>query len=250
MIGDAGSEEKGPGLEIGSTHDLLRARVRFVMKSDRASESFVGPVENVMEKPPAAVRVEMHLSGGTELGPTPREDLQPGQKRPVTLSAAGKMLKMRKAHVESGERREHAHGREVEEEPGNERDGERGKVGRTPPMRTRRYTEWRPRCRCSRRSRKLPTRVGFGACTVRSRDSGTDGRASHGADCDNGCGPQARGESRAGKTKQPRFYCHRAGVLLDPGKKPPLARTVKSMTSLHPLASQGIWISQATPSVA
>ena len=128
-VEDAESEEQGPNLAIEATHDSVRAGVRLVLKYDQRSESFGGMVENVTEESIAAVGVEVHLSDGTELGPTPREGLEPRQKRAVTLSAAGHTFETWKAHAESGEGGEHGHGSEGEREHGRRRDGEHSESG-------------------------------------------------------------------------------------------------------------------------
>ena len=47
----------------------------------------VGTVENTTDKALSKVRVKVHLSNGTELGPTPEGDLAPGAKRDVLVDA-------------------------------------------------------------------------------------------------------------------------------------------------------------------
>ncbi|MCY3947399.1 MAG: hypothetical protein OXF44_14070 [Anaerolineaceae bacterium] len=91
----AGEGGPGPGEESGATYtldetfDTVRNGVRLVMSWDANAEAFVGVVENVTDATIPAVRVEVHLSNGVELGPTPRADLAPGETRAVELSAAG-----------------------------------------------------------------------------------------------------------------------------------------------------------------
>ena len=91
----AGEGGPGPGEESGATYtldetfDTVRNGVRLVMNWDANAEAFVGVVENVTNATIPAVRVEVHLSNGVELGPTPRADLAPGETRAVELSAAG-----------------------------------------------------------------------------------------------------------------------------------------------------------------
>ena len=97
--GESGSESgeggPGPGEESGVTYtldetfDMVRNGVRLVMSWDATAEAFIGVVENVTNATIPAVRVEVHLSNGVELGPTPRADLAPGEMRAVELSAAG-----------------------------------------------------------------------------------------------------------------------------------------------------------------
>lgn len=48
-----------------------------------------------------AVRVEVHLSGGTELGPTERQDLGAGGSGEVVLSAGGEDVESWTAHPET-----------------------------------------------------------------------------------------------------------------------------------------------------
>ena len=49
------------------------------------------------------VRVEVHLSNGIELGPTPSLNLTPAQTSPVALSADGQQFTTWSVHVEIGE---------------------------------------------------------------------------------------------------------------------------------------------------
>ena len=55
------------------------------------------------------VRVEVHLSNGTELGPTTQVDLEAGEKRAVKLSAEGQTFESWSTHAEVGE---HGHSHE------------------------------------------------------------------------------------------------------------------------------------------
>jgi hypothetical protein len=116
---EAEGEEGGPGLSINQVHDTVRNGVRMILRYNEASKSFDGTVENITEKPIQAVRVEVHLIDGPELGPTPRKDLAPGQKREITLSTGGQPFKLWKAHAESGEGEESGHGSEGEGEHGS-----------------------------------------------------------------------------------------------------------------------------------
>ena len=60
-------------------------------------------MENVVEKTVSRVRVEVHLSNGTELGPTEPLELAPGKKADIKLTAEGQSFDWWKAHAESGE---------------------------------------------------------------------------------------------------------------------------------------------------
>ena len=95
-------EETGPRLAKDGTHDEIRKGVRLILTYDSESSSFVGTVENITEKTVSRVRIEVHLSNGTELGPTPPMDLAPGKKVDVGLSAEGQSFEWWKAHAESG----------------------------------------------------------------------------------------------------------------------------------------------------
>jgi hypothetical protein len=93
------SEEK---LALTDTYDQVRHGVRLVLAYHNASSSFVGSVENTTDKTIKAVRVEVHLSTGVELGPTERMDLAPGEKAGVKLEAKGHVFEWWKAHPEAG----------------------------------------------------------------------------------------------------------------------------------------------------
>ena len=83
------------------------------------------------EQPISAVRVEVHLSNGSELGPTPRVILTSGQMENVNLSAEGQSFNWWKAHAESNEgAEEHSeeHGDEHEKEHGSEQSEDHGKA--------------------------------------------------------------------------------------------------------------------------
>lgn len=59
------------------------------------------PVENTTNQTVSGVHVEVHLSNGIELGPTTLNDLAPGQKVNVELSAAGQDFSKWSAHPET-----------------------------------------------------------------------------------------------------------------------------------------------------
>jgi hypothetical protein len=95
-------EESGPRISKDGTHDEVRKGARLILSFDNESSSFIGTVENVAEKTLSRVRVEVHLSNGTELGPTKPIDLAPGKKVDVKLSAKGQSFNWWKAHAEVG----------------------------------------------------------------------------------------------------------------------------------------------------
>lgn len=96
-------EEPGVRLTIDDTYNAVRNGIRLILTYDSTSSAFVGTVENVIGQTVSAVRVEVHLSNGTELGPTQRNDIEPGEKVAVKLSTEGQDFEWWKAHAEAGE---------------------------------------------------------------------------------------------------------------------------------------------------
>ena len=92
---ESGSEgsESGGGGEEGSanmlaqdeTFDAVRGGARLILSYDAPSNSFQGTVENTTNSVLTRVRIEVHLSNGTELGPTTPVDIAPGQVLAVDL---------------------------------------------------------------------------------------------------------------------------------------------------------------------
>jgi len=95
-------EESGQAFTLNETYNKARRGVRLILAYDKASSSFIGTVENVTNRTIRSVRVEVHLSNGTELGPTRPIDLSPGKKASVKLSAPGQSFSWWKAHPEAG----------------------------------------------------------------------------------------------------------------------------------------------------
>ena len=99
-----GSEEEGEesGVYIGAaeTWDVTRRGARLVLAFNPATNAFVGSVENTTQETLCAVRVEVHLSTGAELGPTERTDLPPGQTIDVELPSGGEAFDTWTAHPE------------------------------------------------------------------------------------------------------------------------------------------------------
>ncbi len=75
--------------------DTSRGRPRLKMR-------FSGTVRNTTSQTVRDVRVEIHLSNGVELGPTPRVDLSAGETRPVELDARDQTFDWWAVHVELG----------------------------------------------------------------------------------------------------------------------------------------------------
>ena len=95
-------EETGLQLSKSETYNEVRGSVRLILAYDSESSSFIGTVENVTNKTVSGVRVEVHLSSGTELVPTTPLELTPGKKTNVSLSAEGHMFSCWQAHAETG----------------------------------------------------------------------------------------------------------------------------------------------------
>ena len=82
-------------------------------------------MENTTDSTLKQVRVEVHLSNGTELGPTTPTDLNPGESIDISLKATDKSFDGWSAHPEVGESGSGEHGNGEEgNEHGNEGGGE------------------------------------------------------------------------------------------------------------------------------
>jgi len=114
------SEESGNELTLSETYDVVRNGVRLIINYDKKSNSFKGIIENTTDNTLTQVRVEVHLSNGTELGPTTPIDLAPGEKVDVTLPATSKAFDGWTAHAEVGT---------GPGEGGGEHNGEDGREG-------------------------------------------------------------------------------------------------------------------------
>ena len=99
---DEGDEESGDQFGLDETYDKTRAGARLIISYDAAANAFTGTVENTTNTTLERVRVEVHLSNGTELGPTAPTDLAPGQKVAVTLAATSEPFDSWSAHPEVG----------------------------------------------------------------------------------------------------------------------------------------------------
>ena len=98
----AGGEESATQFTLTDTFDDVRAGARLILSYDAATNAFTGTVENTTAAPLKQVRVEVHLSNGTELGPTTPVDLAPGQVIPVNLPATSQPFATWGAHPEVG----------------------------------------------------------------------------------------------------------------------------------------------------
>ena len=124
---ESNEEETSIQLTLEESYDQVRNGARLRLSYDTESNSFSGSVENTTKVVLKAVRVEVHLSDGTELGPTEPKDLKPGEQMEVRLSAPNRDFDTWTAHPEVGESKGDEHGRD---EGGDEHDqggeGEKG----------------------------------------------------------------------------------------------------------------------------
>ena len=93
-------EESGVQIARGARWIATRDDVRLILSFNSESESFTGRAENSANEP-LCVRVEVHLSTGTELGPTETIVVPYGGSAAVTLPAGGEEFAMWSAHTES-----------------------------------------------------------------------------------------------------------------------------------------------------
>ena len=108
--GEGGSESGGSGSEEGSsatmapdaTYDAVRGGARLILNYDAASNAFQGTVQNTTGGVLTNVRIEVHLSNGTELGPTVPVDMAPGQVLLVNLPSTQEPFTGWIAHAEVG----------------------------------------------------------------------------------------------------------------------------------------------------
>ena len=102
--GGAGGEEGGGANALGldETHDAVRSGARLILKYDAPGNSFTGTVENTTNGVLERVRVEVHLSNGTELGPTTPTDMAPGEVVSINLPATSASFTGWTAHAEVG----------------------------------------------------------------------------------------------------------------------------------------------------
>lgn len=97
---DESGEESGVYIAKADSWDVVRRGARLVLSFDAAADAFVGTVENTTENKLCAIRVEVHIDSGTELGPTPRVDLPAGQTTNVILATEGEAFESFTAHPE------------------------------------------------------------------------------------------------------------------------------------------------------
>ena len=99
---DGGEEASANMLTPYETFDTVRGGARLIMSYDAASNSFEGTVENTTSNVLRQVRIEVHLSNGVELGPTPPVDMAPGEVRTVDMAATAAPFTGWTPHAEVG----------------------------------------------------------------------------------------------------------------------------------------------------
>ena len=124
--GSGGEEGSGAMLGVGETFDQVRGGARLILRYDPPSNSFRGTVENTTGSVLTRVRVEVHLSNGTELGPTVPVDMAPGMVLSVNMAATPEPFTGWTPHAEVGGGE---HGAEGEGGHGPEGEGEHGPGG-------------------------------------------------------------------------------------------------------------------------
>ena len=97
-----GEEGSGAMLAPDRTFDMVRGGARLILNYDAAGNAFIGTVENTTNSTLTRVRIEVHLSNGTELGPTTPADLAPGQVAMVILPSTQASFTGWVAHAEVG----------------------------------------------------------------------------------------------------------------------------------------------------
>ena len=94
--------ESGTRYELTDTANVVRKGVKLIAWYDDSRSTFTGMLTNTTNETVQQVRVEIHLSNGNELGPTPRVDLAGGQSEAVELNASGQNFDWWSVHIEIG----------------------------------------------------------------------------------------------------------------------------------------------------
>lgn len=94
--------ESGTQYALADTAEEMRSGIELSISYDSTREVFIGTITNTTAATITMVRVEVHLSNGVELGPTPTVDLAAGESREVELDAGSQTFTMFSTHVEIG----------------------------------------------------------------------------------------------------------------------------------------------------
>lgn len=101
--GEEGGEGGGANaLMPNQTFDLTQNGARLILAYDASNNTFAGTIENTTSSTLTRVRVEIHLSNGTELGPTTPTDLASGEFLQITLPATSQPFDTWNPHAEVG----------------------------------------------------------------------------------------------------------------------------------------------------
>ena len=117
---ESGSEEGSGAIQLApdETFDMVRGGARLVLSYDVASNSFRGTVRTRPIMSLTGSGSKVHLSNGTELGPTTPVDLAPGQTLPITLASTQASFTGWVAHAERRGAREASRAVKVAVSPG------------------------------------------------------------------------------------------------------------------------------------
>ncbi len=131
--GSGGEEGSGANtLALDEAFDEVSGGARLILNYDAPSNSFKGTVENTTGNVLKRVRIEVHLSNGTELGPTTPIDMPPGAVAVVNMPATQASFTGWIAHAEVGGESGGEHGNREsgsEHDSGRESGGEHGGRG-------------------------------------------------------------------------------------------------------------------------
>ena len=94
--------ESGTQYALTDTATEVRNGIELTASYDGPRGLFTGTTTNTTNATVRQIRVEIHLSNGTELGPTPRVSLAPGETDSFELDAGGRSFDCWTVHVEIG----------------------------------------------------------------------------------------------------------------------------------------------------
>lgn len=124
--GGSGGEPGESGTQYGLAATALEVRsgIELIIRYDANRRVFVGTVRNTTNATVGQVRVEVHLSNGIELGPTPNVELRARESKSVELNAGSNTFAGFSVHVEIGQ------GERGGEHGGEGTEGREGSEGR------------------------------------------------------------------------------------------------------------------------
>ena len=94
-------EESGQTYALDDVHDAVRNGAQLRIAYDAEKAAFKGTVGNITDQTLCRVRVEVHLSNGTELSPTTPVDLAPGEQMIIELPTDGETFESWSTHPET-----------------------------------------------------------------------------------------------------------------------------------------------------